>query len=172
MKRALLSGLSAGLLALCGCAAGISRQGYTLRDINKPGHPTDCHLTVKCNATYALADADVVGHIEAFDTSVSINCDEAYVLDIFCKEACALGADVVNVTDEHYPNFWSTCYRAKAEFLRYKDRDQVKLLVSDAKYDPQLIIQRSKESKKRTEAVIIATVMGGVLGGLIVSAAH
>ena len=116
MKRALLSGLSAGLLALCGCAAGISRQGYTLGDVRQPGHPTDCHLAFKCKATYESNEVEVVGHIKAYDTSVSVTCDEAYILDIFSKEACALGADVVNVTDEHYPSFWSTCYQAKAEF--------------------------------------------------------
>jgi hypothetical protein len=154
--------LAAGLLLGCGCAAGISRQGYTLQDIKNAELANTnlvaaCHLAIKNGATYEASEVDILGKIEAFDTSVSVDCDEAYVLDIFCREACALGADFVNLTDEHYPSFWSTCYRAKAEFLRYKNRDQAKLIVSDAKYDPQLIIERSKEQKKRQEAVIIVS---------------
>jgi len=174
MMKVLMSCVTIVLLLLCsGCAAGISRHGYTLNDIKNSTSPTDCHPTIKCNATYDPSGATVLGMIDAHDTGFSTDCDEAYVLDIFCKEGCALGADFVNLTEEHQPDFWSTCYRAKAEFIRFNDRDQAKLLVSDAKFDPQLIIQRAKASKKRQEAIIIASVMGGVLGGLIAtSVAH
>ena len=92
-------------------------------------------------------------------------------MDIFCKEACALGADLVNVTDEKQPDFWSTCYRAKAEFLHFKDREEAKVLLSDAKYAPDLIIDRSEKSKRRAREIIAASVMGGLLGGLAVSPA-
>ena len=36
-----------------------------------------------------------------------------------------LGADVINITDERLPDILSTCYRAKAEFIRLKDRQEV-----------------------------------------------
>jgi hypothetical protein len=54
--------------------------------------------------------------------------------------------------------------------LRFKDREQAKVLLSDAKYAPDLIIDRSEKSKKRAREIIAASVMGGLLGGLVVSA--
>ena len=156
------------LIGFCGCAAGISRQGYTLRDIGTVPRSELCPIAIKHDAIYEQADVDVVGRIKAFDTSVSVNCDEAYVLDLFCREACALGADLVNVTNEREPDLWSTCYRAQAEFVRFKNRDQAKLLVSDSKYAPELIIERSVKAGKRNRQIIAACVGGGVLGGLIV----
>jgi hypothetical protein len=41
----------------------------------------------------------------------------------------------VNITEEKQPNIWtSTCYRARAQFIRLKDREKVKDLVSDARF--------------------------------------
>jgi len=56
------------------------------------------------------------------------------VLNQFRQEACALGADLINITDESRFDILSTCYRAKAEFLRFKDKEKVKCLASDPIY--------------------------------------
>lgn len=153
-----------------GCATGLKRVGYQLPAGSDAKNLQRCPIAVRSGAHYDAAAVEVVGGLKAFDTGFSTTCDEAYILDLFCKEACAIGADVVNVTEEHQPDWWSTCYRANAEFLRYKDREQAKVLLSDAKYAPELIIDRAEKSKKRTRTIIAASVMGGVLGGLIATA--
>lgn len=83
-----------------------------------------------------------------------------------------LGADVIDITEEHQPNpLTSTCYRARATFLRFNDREKARNLVSDAKYAPNLIIERSAKFSKRNQEVIAGSVLGGLLGALIVTAA-
>jgi hypothetical protein len=70
------------------------------------------------------------------------------------------------VTEEKQPDFWSTCYRAKAQFVRFIDREKAKALLSDAKYAPELVIDRAEMSKKRTRAMITSSVMGGAPGAI------
>jgi len=78
-----------------------------------------------------------------------------------------LDADVINILEEKYPNFWSTCYRAKAEFLVYKDRNRAESDYSDQKYTLEKILERSKETARRNKMVTEAGVMGGLFGGLL-----
>jgi hypothetical protein len=113
----------------------------------------------------------VLGSIQAYDTGFSTYCDEAYILEIFCEDACTLGADVINITEEHQPDMVSSCYRARAQFLRFKDREKAKGLLSDAKYAPELVIERSLQSKVRAREVISTMVFSGPLAGLIVASA-
>ena len=171
MKRTLMVVLSSAVIFVSGCASAIKRTGYQLSEGQSAKRLERCPVAIQCNANHEKTNVEVLGSINASDTGFSVDCDEAYVLDIFCKEACALGADLVLITEEKQPDFWSTCYRARAEFLRFKDRDKAKDLFSDARYAPELIIDRSEISKKRTRAVITGAVMGGVLGGIAASAA-
>lgn len=159
--------LCGAALLLVGCRSGISRTGYKAPDPQAMNNASRRPIAIQCNAIYNPDDVEVLGGIHAYDTGFSTYCDEAYVLDTFYKDANALGADIINITEEKQPDFWSTCYRAKAQFLRLKDRDKAKTLVSDAKYAPELIVERSAAARKRTRAIIVASVFGGALGGLI-----
>jgi hypothetical protein len=166
MKITLLMALCGVAILASGCAAGISRTGYHLptdqASNNLPRRP----IAIRYEMHYSPNDVEVLGSIHAYDTGFSTDCDEAYVLDIFCREAYMVGADFINITEEKQPSVWtSTCYRAKADFLRFKDREKAKGLVSDAKYAPNLIIERSVAAGKRTRKVIVAAVMGGAVGG-------
>src|SRR6266540_1863204 len=158
MKTALTIVLWSAAILVSGCAAGIKRIGYQLPENQNAKNLERCPIAIQCNPTHDDTDVVVLGRIKAYETGFSIECDEAYVLDIFCKEACALGADLIVVTEEKQPDFWSTCYRAKADFVRFNDREKVKALLSDAKYAPELIIDRAEKSKKRTREVIAASV--------------
>lgn len=159
------------LFLLSGCASGISRTGYQLpagrtsKDL--PLRP----IAIQCNAKYDTNDVVTLGAIHAYDTGFSTRCDEAYVLDVFCREGNMLGADLINITEEHQPDVWSSCYRARAQFLRFKDSDKAKTLVSDAKYASDLIIKRSTDANKRNLEMITAGVMAGPLAVLIVGEA-
>jgi outer membrane lipoprotein SlyB len=171
MKITLMMVLCCAALFVSGCAAGISRTGYQLptTQITKdlPRRP----IVIQCNVHYNTNDVEILGSIHDYDTGFSTDCDEAAILDIFCREGSMLGADLINITEEKQPSIWtSTCYRAKAEFLRFKDREKVKGLVSDAKYAPDLIIKRSVAAGKRNREVIAGAVFGGILGAIIVSA--
>jgi hypothetical protein len=171
-KTTLMMVLSCAAILVSGCAAGITRTGYQLpagqtsKDL--PKRP----IAIQCNAKFDTNDVVVLGTIHAYDTGFSTDCDEVYVLDIFCREGSMLGADIVNITEEKQPNPWtSTCYRATAQFLRFKDREKAEGLVSDAKYAPNLIVERSAKYSKRNKDVLVGAVAGGLLGAIIVSAA-
>ncbi len=171
MKITLMMVLCGTALLLSGCAAGISRTGYQLpagqtsKDL--PKHP----IAIQCNAKYGTNDVVLLGSIHDYDTGFSTDCDEVYVLDIFCREGSLLGADLINITEEKQPSPWtSTCYRAKAQFLHLNDREKVKTLVSDAKYAPQAIIDRAAKYSTRNKEVLAGAVGGGLLGAIIVSA--
>ena len=157
-------------ILVSGCAAGITRTGYQLPKSQEENKLQRCPIAIQCHAKYDTNNIVVLGSIHEYDTGFSVYCDEAYILDIFCREGCMLGADIINITEEHQPDLWSTCYRAKAEFLRFKDKDRerAKELLSDPKYAPNLIIERSAKSKKRTRELITAGVLGGELGAIIV----
>jgi hypothetical protein len=172
MKTTLLMVLCCASILASGCAAGITRTGYqipasqTSKDL--PRRP----IAIQCNATYDTNNVVMLGSIHAYDTGFSTDCDEAAILDIFCREGCMVGADLINITEEKQPNPWtSTCYRAKADFLRFKDRAKVNNLVSDAKYAPNLIIKRSVATGRRNEEVIVGAVAGGLLGAIVVAVA-
>jgi len=159
-------------ILVSGCAAGITRTGYQLPKGQTSKDLQRCPIAIQCNAKYDTNDVEVLGSIHAYDTGLSTDCDEAYVLDIFCREACMVGADLINITEEKQPNILtSTCYRAKAVFLRFKDREKAKGLLSDPKYAPNLIVDRSEKSGKRTRESIIAGVIAGPLATIVVWAA-
>ena len=42
-----------------------------------------------------------------------------------------LGADVVNIVEEKKPDFLNSCYRVKAEFLKFNDAEFISSLQSD-----------------------------------------
>jgi|GEM_PF-1515569 len=171
MKTTLMILVCGAALFVSGCTAGIKRIGYELPKEQRARvkNAQRCPIAIQCAAKHDPADVEVLGRIKAYETGFSWECDEAYVLDIFCNEACSLGADLVVVTEEKQPDFGSTCYRAKAEFVRFRDRAKAEGLLSDAKYAPELIIERAERSKKRARDIIAASVMSGVLGGIIAS---
>ena len=172
MKITLLMFLCGAAIFLSGCAAGITRTGYQIPKGQNSKDLERRSIAIQCNAKFETNDVVVLGSIHAYDTGFSTDCDEAYVLDIFCREGNMLGADVIDITEENQPSvLTSTCYRAKATFLRFKDRDRAKGIVSDTKYAPNLIIERSVAAGKRTRDVIAATVAGGVLAGIVVAVA-
>ena len=172
MKITLLMALCGVAILASGCAAGISRTGYHLPADQAANNLPRRPIAIRYEMHYSTNDMAVLGSIHAYDTGLSTDCDEAAILDIFCREGNMLGADIVNITQEKQPNpLTSTCYRARAEFLRFKDREKAKDLVSDPKYAPNLIIDRSIATGKRNRQVIAGTVLGGVLGGLVVTVA-
>ncbi len=159
--RALLTIFLAQFL-LFGCAAAVKRQGYSV--VNSQ-IVADCKVLILGYEPFDPNRMELLGSIEMYDTGFSLYCDEEYVLRKMKEEACALGADIVNITDEKQPDFWSTCYRAKADFIRFKNREEAALIESDPHYDPVKVRERSQETWRRVQAAISAGIMGGTVGG-------
>jgi hypothetical protein len=162
------------MLVLCsaavlftGCAAGVKRIGYQAPPKQEVKAAPRGAIAIQKKTDYDKSAVELLGKIKVYDAGFSTECDEALVLDLICSEGYALKADLVIITKEKYPDLWSTCFRADADFVRFKDREAVKALVSDAQYAPELIIERSERAGKRTRNMIIGTVAGGVLGGII-----
>jgi hypothetical protein len=171
MKITLMMLLCSAAIFVSGCAAGISRTGYNLPAgqtvKNLPKRP----IAIQCDAKYDTNDVVVLGSIHAYDTGFSTDCDEVAILDIFLREGTMLGADIINITEEKQPSIWtSSCYRAKAEFLHFKDREKAIGLVSDSKYAPKAVIERSAKYSKRSMEVLVGAASGGLLGFIIVAA--
>lgn len=113
---------------LVGCAAKITRYGYTIQDIQNNTQYSGCFMPIKKDFTYNKEEVEILGEILAGDTGFSTDCNEGHVLNVFRQEACALKADLINIIYERNTDIWSSCYRAKAQFLRFKDRGKVKNL--------------------------------------------
>jgi hypothetical protein len=164
--------LGVAVILLSGCAVGITRTGYQL----PPGKVSkDLPLepvAIQANVLYSTNEVDVLGSIHAYDNGFSTDCDEATVIETFCREGHMLGADLIDITDEKQPNPWtSTCYRANATFLRYKDRERAKGLVSDPHYAPDLIVERANAATHRNNVVMGAAFTGGIVGMAVATAA-
>jgi len=159
-----------------GCSPGIKRYGYSLQDVGDVD-TSSCSIAIKRNFNYSENEVEILGEIKAYDTGFSTECSEAYILSCFCKEGCGLGSDIVNIVDETLPDFfWSTCYRAKAEFIRLKDRQKAKLVVSDPCYHWELVVERSIETERRTRQAMSdarnAGILGGIMGAIIGARSH
>lgn len=130
MKRIILI---LSLAMLMGCSSTMTRTGYSLKSL-QTNKNAQCDIPIKKNFPHSRNEIEILGSIRAGDSGLSVKCGEAYVLKRFQQEACALGADLINITDESRFDILSTCYRAKAEFLRFKDRTKAKDLVPDPVY--------------------------------------
>jgi hypothetical protein len=166
MQKIVLGLLLVLISNVLGCYSSITRSGYSTKDLKTNLSPcTD--IIIKKNGSLSEDVATVVGKIKAGDTGFSFVCSEKYVLGIFRKDACGLEADIVNIIEETQPSFWrSTCYRAKADLLRCKDKNFLAQIKSDPQYTPELVNERSKKTVILNTAGMGAAgvVGGGVLG--------
>ncbi len=159
MKKYFLLSL---LIFLYGCSAKIVRTGYQVSDIQE-ADPANCNIFIKGNIEIGSEHLETVGEIEASDTQFSVDCAEVRVLTIFATEACGLKADIVHIIEESQPDIWSTCYRAKANFLRLKDKALKDNIVYESRYSPELILERSEVTHGRNAILFGAGMLGSIL---------
>ena len=152
-------------LLLLGCAAGIKRTGYTVEEIELFNDYSNCHIKIKKEASLNGFDYRLMGKVKVYDTEFSMDCDEEYVFSLLRNEACALGSDLINITDERPPNFWSTCYQVEVELIKILDEEQAATIISDPYYEWTLIQERGAKGRKNQNARFSGAVMGGAIGG-------
>jgi len=119
-----------------------------------------------------------IGRIRLGDTGFSKKCNENDALQILKKEACLLGADVVNILGETRPDFWSTCYRVEAEFLinlnaKNKTLNGCEVIgevtPNDYKYDTDTsaVMSRVEKDNKRNAIMSLISFGTGIIAGLL-----
>jgi hypothetical protein len=119
---------------LTGCSSVITRTGYTLQDIPNRDKYCGCYVPIKKDFVYNKNEVEILGEIKSGDSGFTLECGKGHTLNLFRQEACALKADLINITYERDIDLLSTCYRAKAQFLRFKDRAKAKNIESDLEY--------------------------------------
>lgn len=128
----------------CSTTPEFRRDGYSASSLK--ANPSECHIAIQYQAKLTNISHKVLGKIEASDSGLSVQCQQDNVLNQFYREACGLDANLINIVTEQFPDFWSTCYRAKAEFISVQTKS---VLVSDKKYKSTEVEVRSQEGRQR-----------------------
>ncbi len=166
MKKSILIILVILFTGLCSCSPGVSRYGYTLKEEQLVA---DCTVPIKLKFLYKEDDMNKLGSIEVYDHNlISTNCDIYTVLNILKRDACYLGADLIDITKEKYPDYiFSVCYRVKADFLKFSKSQQTQKFESDPQYDWEKIRVEGEISRKKGNAAYWSAVGAGAAGGAV-----
>lgn len=154
--------LAIALSLMAGCSHRITRIDYT------PGAPSgECDPVIKKMASLTDVPVKKIGSIKLGDTGFSTKCEETDAIRILKKEACAVGADIVNITDEKRTDFISSCYRVEADFLKFLDSSSRSKLASDEVFQDEAVEYRKDEDKDRKTGMIVGSIVGGLVAGLV-----
>jgi len=146
------------------CAPKIIRHGYEITQEQK----NNCDIAITQNKEFTEDVTEIISRIEIDDTGFTVNCDEKEIINILKTEGCSMNADVINIIQEKRPDFWSTCYRASAEFIRLNENVNNEPIMSDAKYQESEINKRMIDDRAgRVIRMGVSAVIGLVIGFLI-----
>ncbi len=163
MKRVFF--LLAIVILFSNCTHKIVRSGYEI----KKSDYKDCEVVIKKFTPIPDTLAHKIGEIRLGETGFSTACSEAHAIDIIKKEACAIGADLILITEENRPDFWSSCYRCKAEFYLLKSSNRIEVVSSDSSYESDQLKQRVSKDRSRNTGIILGSVIGGLLAVLLLA---
>ncbi|MBL8027498.1 MAG: hypothetical protein JNL74_13845 [Fibrobacteres bacterium] len=113
-------------LLFTNCSHSISRYGY-----EKKEGTVNCNPILKYGKNLGNLPVFKVGGIRLSDTGFSLTCNKYDALAILQKEACSIGADIIIILEVDKPDFFSTCYRVEADFVKLKDSRLKDKLTSD-----------------------------------------
>ena len=165
MKTTIKLSLLLALVCVGGCASTpeyYTTTAATTSPAPSVEQPEMCRVVIQYHSKYDPDKVDVVKN-----NKPSGRGREDRVLQHFCDEACRIGADLVNIKEEKQPGESGSYYYAKVEYVRFKERDDVKKLRSDISYDGQYINQRVQQIKSRENDQIRGAIIGGALGGAV-----
>ena len=148
------------LILITSCSHRIVRTGY---HINKSDYKNcDIVITKDIVVTDSLKK---VGEIKLGESGFSIACSEADAIAILKNEACALNADLVNITEEHRSDLLSSCYRCRADFYKYQGVDFIRQ--SNDLYKSENIDKRISKDRNKNATIFIGAFVVGILSGLL-----
>jgi hypothetical protein len=121
----------------------------------------------------------ILGRIKLGDSGFSVRCHEDDAIAILRREACSLGADAVTITEERRAHFWSSCYRARAVFLKRKqsatataDNSIVIGAMDEEGYayetDSSAVANRVQSDKKRNAILVLVSAIAGAVIGIMI----
>lgn len=149
------------LFLLVSCSPKIVRHGYEVM----PQQNANCEIAITKDGEFFTDETEVISKIDIGDTGFTINCDESEIIKILKAEGCSINADIINVTKEKRPGFFSSCYCASADFLRVKENVSNKPEIDETMYQEPEINKRVKKDKiKRYTTNAIAFVIGFFIG--------
>ncbi|HJV67435.1 MAG TPA: hypothetical protein VJ550_16990 [Geomonas sp.] len=165
--NALFRGVGSCLVvALCGCSLGISRIGYSVAEpqVTVP----QCNVPIKLKAHFKEGEVKTLGTVIAHDHYLSAeDCDIESVLDKIKRDACYLGADLINITEEKQPDYnWSICYRVNADFIKLINAKDARNLESDPQYDWGKVKEEGARSREKGKNAYWKALGSGIIGGL------
>ncbi|HUI92339.1 MAG TPA: hypothetical protein VLX68_08860 [Chitinivibrionales bacterium] len=164
MKYVLIS--FAILLLGIGCTHIVIRNGYKY-DNNKKN--SNCNVNVVKNVRIDSTSVKIIGRVKVGDSGFSFACGEDDAIEIFRKEACNCGADVVNIIEERRPDFLSSCYRATALLIKsnFQDSSEFKKELKSNSVDSIELKERVNKDHTKNATIITSSILGGILGGIL-----
>jgi len=156
-KYLLLFGLAA--LMLSQCTHRIVRYGYTAKE----AEVSDCDIALVKYRSFPPEYAVKLGEVKLGEGGMAVRCSQYEAVAILRSEGCSLGADAINIVEETRPDFFSSCYRCKAEFYRILDNDYAQ------ETDPEFLQPSLDANVQKDRGFNTFMIVGGLaLGFLIV----
>lgn len=147
-----------GLFFISSCSHRIVRKGYA-RSTASNGN---CEVSIKKDFE-VTENFTKLGDIKLGESGFSARCTEEHAMEILKREACALDADLVNITREVRADIMSSCYRCSATFYKATNAENKVAVASDARYDNKNVEKRVRRDRNTNTGWIIAGIVTGVV---------
>ena len=143
-------------LLLSSCTHRIVRSGYQLSN----SYQNDCNVVIK-KFMHVTDSIQKIGEIKLGESGLAVACSEAHAIKILNNEACGIRADIVNIVEENRPDLWSSCYRCRAEFYKYKISPVQ--IQSNEMYNQENIKKRVSQDRGKNTVIAIMAALAGIL---------
>lgn len=150
-------------LLFSNCSHKIVRTGY---QVSKADYKA-CNVIIKKDTVINDTNVTKLGEIKLGDTGFSMVCNEPQAIAILKNEACALGADLVVITEEQRPNIASSCYRCTAVFYKFNQESAVVAVKTDENYNQENIVQRASADRAKNTAILVGSAVAGFIVGFL-----
>lgn len=152
------------VLLFSNCTHLIVRTGYKVK---KSDYKT-CEVVIKKNIVVSDTLAIKIGEVKLGESGFSVACSEEHAISILKGEACAINADLIIITEENRPDFWSSCYRCRAQFYQFNTKDIAQNVKSDETFNTSKVKDRVTNDRIRNTALFIGSgVIGAITGFLL-----
>ena len=159
MKKTLV--LLIPCFSITGYSYKVTRAGY----VDKPVTSPTCEVKLVRNYSFPDSTVTPFGRIGLHDSGFTTTCSEADAIALLKKEACSVGANLVNITQESRPDMESSCYRCEANF--YKIDNGKFQIETDPGFTAQKISGRVSKDKRRSNFIRMGSVVMGIVVGLL-----
>jgi hypothetical protein len=151
------------IILLSSCSHKISRVDYAL----KKSEHTLCDIPIKKIVSVDASQGEKIGEIKLKDSGFSVACNESKAIEILKGEACALGANLIVITEEIKPSFSSSCYRCTAFFYRLNSDQPENIQLQESDISEYELHERSIEDKKKNRRTFWTSFAIGFVIGFI-----